>query len=609
MEKKKLRIARRNFNFAILSFHGIIVFALYELFPILLSFPEHFDLISFQIETIKVPLIVYFIFLGTIIFILEKLIIRHFHKNINTLINTPEEQTNEFRKLVITAREDCMNISYKFMIVQFIFLIAFIFAAVWIALVFGRFLIPNFNKLLVSVMRLVMILSAFWLLLSVFEDFAIQNYADTFIRETYHNNLYYKRPDKNTSSMVIALIQIIPLLISIFVISICFSYSNTVEITSRAIATYYEAYLDNFVLEDGITTDSLLQALTETVPLMNPGDVIFIIDENDNIITSNDERISDFMLYYKEKYFFYNRDENGKEFFDSEQDSNVIYESYGIEAHAFLKRFEDNMGNDIYVGVKYFAGNTESFKFLTMISLIMLAVYSIILMYWSNSNSNNIRKIEENMKSILSEKDVMKKNFMPILSNDEVGYISYYYNKIQDKIIVQNEIMFKQEQLSVLGELAGGMAHDINTPISAINTSITMLKAHEKDTKYLEILDTMNVSAERIVNIVNSMRNQIRNLGSNDKEQFELNQLIDDLHILTQNEQKKNGCTFESEVKEKIEIYGEKTKLGQVLTNIVVNGIQAYGLQGKTGNVKLTAYKNGENTCRIEIEDQAGRNI
>ena len=43
-----------------------------------------------------------------------------------------------------------------------------------------------------------------------------------------------------------------------------------------------------------------------------------------------------------------------------------------------------------------------------------------------------------------------------------------------------------------------------------------------------------------------------------------------------------------------------------MLTNIVVNGIQAYGQQGKKGNVKLTAFPKGSNTCRIEIEDQAG---
>lgn len=152
------------------------------------------------------------------------------------------------------------------------------------------------------------------------------------------------------------------------------------------------------------------------------------------------------------------------------------------------------------------------------------------------------------------------------------------------------------------------MAHDINTPISSINTSIMMLKNYSQDPKYQDLLDTMSVSADRIINIVNSMRNQIRNLGSDEKEKFDLKQIVDDLHVLTANEQKKYGCKFESEVKGNIEIYGEKTKLGQVLTNIVVNGIQAYGGQGKKGIVKLTAFQKGPNLCRIEIEDEARRN-
>ena len=150
------------------------------------------------------------------------------------------------------------------------------------------------------------------------------------------------------------------------------------------------------------------------------------------------------------------------------------------------------------------------------------------------------------------------------------------------------------------------MAHDINTPISSINTSILMLDKYCTSDKEKELLEGMQVSSDRIINIVTSMRNQIRNLGSNDKETFSLNKMVDDLHILTQNEQKKNGCTFESKVKEEIEIYGERTKLGQVLTNIVVNAIQAYGGNGKKGTVKLFAFKKAENICRIEIEDQAG---
>ena len=53
-------------------------------------------------------------------------------------------------------------------------------------------------------------------------------------------------------------------------------------------------------------------------------------------------------------------------------------------------------------------------------------------------------------------------------------------------------------------------------------------------------------------------------------------------------------------------LYGEKIKLGQVLTNIVVNGIQAYSLNDKLGYVKLNAKIVDNNICRIEIQDNAG---
>ncbi|MBR2290172.1 MAG: HAMP domain-containing histidine kinase [Clostridia bacterium] len=608
MDKKKLKAARSRFNLTIFCFHMVIFVGLYLLFPRLLNFPKYFDLISFQVKTLKIPLIVYFIVSGLIVYAFESLILKSLQKNINKVIGTKEERTNDYKRLVIKAREECMNAPYKFMMKQFIILAVFILLAIIFFIGLGKFIVPNFDRMKVALMRSVMIIVAFWLLLSVFEYFFLQNYVNKVIKESYNNNLYYKRPDKNTSNMASVLIQIIPILITIFVITICFSYSNTVDVTSKAISSYYEVYFNNIKfgkdeLKDGF---SMVQALKDNVTLMNKGDVLFVIDADGKVRTSTSENISKFMLTYKDEYFFFYTDENGKSGIDLNKTSNVIYESYGIDEHAFIKRIQDENGRNIYIGAKYVAGNTDSFKFLSIVSITMFAVYTVILIYWAKNNSDNIQNVEKNMKEILSEKDIMKKNFMPILSNDEVGNIAYYYNKIQDKIIVQNDIMFKQEQLSVLGELAGGMAHDINTPISSINTSIVMLRTHVTDPKYVEILDTMTVSAERIVNIVNSMRNQIRNLGSNDKEEFELNQMISDLHVLTQNEQKKNGCTFESVINEKIMIYGEKTKLGQVLTNIVVNGIQAYGGQGKKGNVKLTAFTKGTNTCRIEIEDQAG---
>ena len=49
------------------------------------------------------------------------------------------------------------------------------------------------------------------------------------------------------------------------------------------------------------------------------------------------------------------------------------------------------------------------------------------------------------------------------------------------------EAMLKNESLVMLGELAGGVAHDINTPISAIKSGLLMFKsiANSDDEKML----------------------------------------------------------------------------------------------------------------------------
>lgn len=456
MDKKKLKAAGTRLNLTIFLLNLIVLVGLYLIFPKLLNFPKYFDLISFQIKTIKTPLIVYFAVAGIIVYIFESIVIKKLQKNINKLIKTKEENTNEYKKLVVTTREDCMEIPYKFMMIQFSVLAIFLTFVIVYVFGIGKFLISNFDKLMISIIRIVMIASASWLMLSVFEYFFLQNYSNRIIKETYENNSYYKKPSKNTSNMVSVLIQIIPLLITIFVISICFSYTNTVNVTSKAISTYYKVYFDDIKFKDLEFEDSysIIQYLKEKVSLMHPEDVFFVIDYKDNVTTSNGEEFSDFMLKYKDDYFYYYTDSNGKDVIDLTKTSSVIYESYGIDEHAFVKKVTDKSGKTYFVGVKYFAGNKESFRFLSLVSLGMFAIYTVILMYWAKSNSTNIRKVEENMKKILSEKDIMKKNFMPILSNDEVGNISYYYNKIQDKMIVQNDIMFKQEQLSVLGELA-----------------------------------------------------------------------------------------------------------------------------------------------------------
>ena len=606
MEEKLLKYKRRSFNLKIFAVHLIVFFSFYLILDKILNLPEYFTNSVYQKEILVIPILYYFAIAAVLVFIVEFLFQKILMKKINRFIDGKYKKDD--KKFIAELRRECMKAPYRFISIQ-IALSVVLFVVSLIMLFFVvRMFIPNFDKMNVSIVRVELLVTAGWLLLTVFEYILMQSYANNILFASYEDNRFYVRNDRTISNSNSILLQIIPIIITIFIIFANFSYTNTIEAYSKAISSYYSINMGvlNYDEVEELVPSQVLGDVIENVAVWEKDNSYFVVDWDGNLIEQKKGAVSDFMLKYMGKFYYYSIDEKGKTFIDMQKESSRIYGNFGTDEHAFIKMIRDNYGRKLFVGVKYYAGYEEGFKTLMYSSVLMMAIYSIIIVYWAKSNVANMKKIEKNMKEILLEKDILKKNFMPVLSNDELGNISYYYNKIQEKIVMQNDIMLKQEQLSALGELAGGMAHDINTPISSINTSILMLEKSVTTDRDKDILDNMKIATERIINIVNSMRNQIRNLGSNEKEKFSLNAMVDDLHVLTQNEQKKRGCTFESELKEEIEIYGEKTKLGQVLTNIVVNGIQAYGQQEKKGTVKLTAYKKDKNICRIEIADEAG---
>lgn len=194
--------------------------------------------------------------------------------------------------------------------------------------------------------------------------------------------------------------------------------------------------------------------------------------------------------------------------------------------------------------------------------------------------------------------------------NQYIGTLLLFKDITQHKLDIKEieekqEIIVKQGQLVSIGELAGGVAHDINTPISAIKTGITMLNQNpDRNESEKEILQRMDNCATKIINIVNSMRNQIRNLGGSTKVKFKISEVINDIKVITYHEVCKNKSELNITIDDDLSIEGDPTKLGQVLTNLVVNAAQAYGDIG--GKIDVSLSKGPHKTALIKVRDYAG---
>lgn len=225
----------------------------------------------------------------------------------------------------------------------------------------------------------------------------------------------------------------------------------------------------------------------------------------------------------------------------------------------------------------------------------------------------DILRTKEEGRLITKEYHIQKGDFdkyfeidcQPIKAKSGNEYVAYLI-LIRDITAAKRdmEIMTKNENLVILGELAGGVAHDINTPISAIKSGLLMLKDTVNSDDERMLVARMDSCADKILNLVNSLRNQIRNIGGDEKTNIVISSIINDLKIILHNELTKSKIELNVDIKEDITLLGNSTKLSQVITNIVMNAIQAY--EGKPGEIELNVYRTEKNEAIIRIEDHAG---
>ena len=599
-------MSRARLNLSIVLLDILVFIFIYFLTPKLLNLPTFSMNTTFQKDVIGLSFLQIYIMAFCVVLFIQLTTLKVLSRNINIYLEQYFHRKEIDYNIILKVRNDCLNVPYKFLAIQWGVAIVIGFLTIMFCIVFGKSFIGNFDRILFSLIRFGTIILAFWLLLTVAILVITQNYMQKILKFTYRQTKKFEKIGYRIDNTNSLMLQLLPLVFSLLILFAVLAYVKTIQVKSESLENYYKLYMDSINFKEGeINKDTLLGKLN-TIPILQNTDAGFVIDPNDNSYTTNyNTLISDFTLKYR-NYFFGRKEQNEDTIVDFTEIDGMLYESYGIDEQLYCKRIYDNNGLPWYIGYKFSVADENSMRFYITCICAMFLAYTIIIYIWAKSNSANAKRIADNMDEILKKEDLSKENYLPILSNDELGDVSYNYNHIQMKLARQQDIMLKQEQLSVLGEMAGGMAHDINTPISAINTAITMLSRKSTDEREKAILNNMQVSTDRIISIVTSMRNQVRNMGSDAKETFSLNMMASDLNVIVQNELKKSGCTFTIDIKEEISIYGERTKLGQVLTNLVVNGIQAYSSNGKKGNVTLFAKKESNSVCLIEIIDEAG---
>jgi len=170
-------------------------------------------------------------------------------------------------------------------------------------------------------------------------------------------------------------------------------------------------------------------------------------------------------------------------------------------------------------------------------------------------------------------------------SNRNIKYFMEIKFDITDK--VNNELMVKKQQaqiisqskLSSLGEMAGGIAHEINNPLAIISFSIMAIrkmidKGMEKTIQFTEALDDIDNTILRITKIVDGLRNVSRDTTNEIFDKVLVKDIINDSIALSSEKFKSHDVKLELIHNDEIldlEVDALRVQLSQVLINLLTN--------------------------------------
>lgn len=167
-------------------------------------------------------------------------------------------------------------------------------------------------------------------------------------------------------------------------------------------------------------------------------------------------------------------------------------------------------------------------------------------------------------------------------------------------------------QMAAIGELAAGVAHEVNNPITGIiNFAQLLLDDSEKNSLQAELLDRIVNEGERIALIIKNLLSFARE-SENNNEPVDIVQVIKDSLSLVAHQLKKDGIKVKTEFSSKsCQIEGNFTQLQQVILNLLSNARFAlndrYPNSSPDKKIEICCYpfikEEGQTVTQISIKD------
>ena len=244
----------------------------------------------------------------------------------------------------------------------------------------------------------------------------------------------------------------------------------------------------------------------------------------------------------------------------------------------------------------------------------------------SNYFQNALNKTVQEEKTSYFEKILKKEGFYKVFAIEIIPVITQ--SRYRGTIILLKDIteirksfelvkqtqaqLIEKEHLITLGQLVGGIAHNLKTPIMSISGAIEGLSdliteyedsindpdVTDEDNREIALemhnwIDKMGNYCSYMSDIISAVKGQAVQLTSSTTDNFELSELLKRIEILMNHELKKYGCKLNVAcgIEKSTMIKGEVNSFVQIINNLISNSIDSY--DGKEGIINFSISQEG----------------
>ena len=315
----------------------------------------------------------------------------------------------------------------------------------------------------------------------------------------------------------------------------------------------------------------------------------------------------------------------------ADQTDGRVYEYFGVEVQGYMKNITIAEGENITIGFKYSNTSLDTVIFLVTIGIVATFALFIVLTFWAKNTTKNIVDVSNSMAEIASKKTIANTKGLPILSTDEIGDLTSSFNKIQKltyehiKLLKDNQdTLMEKERLASLGQLIGGIAHNLKTPIMSIsgaaegltdlikeydasidNPQVNSQDHHDIAKDMSNWVDKIKDYTGYMSDVITAVKGQAVTLSETENVTFDIEELIKRVDILMKHELK-NSLTYLNvsiNIPEKTVLHGDINSLVQVINNMISNSIQSYdGKPEQNIDLNISMSKDNKNII-IAVKD------